>query len=148
MAVTILIQPTTYYLKETEFLVEIKNDIFVIREYHMEAPALNTENLLNIVVNVTLRHTGVTRDLLTEQHMRITQDVTDARTIIVKVSYALNIPISAIRRVLKRDNNTVVYYLAHDVDEMKLYEIKKEIIQYVDLMEKGTSDEREEDKTV
>lgn len=148
MAVTILIQPTTYYLKGMEFLVEIKNDIFVIREYHMEAPALNTENLLNIVVNVTLRHTGVTRDLLTEQHMRITQDVTDARTIIVKVSYALNIPISAIRRVLKRDNNTVVYYLAHDVDEMKLYEIKKEIIQYVDLMEKGTSDEREEDKTV
>ena len=114
----------------------------------MEAPALNTENLLNIVVNVTLKHIGVTRDLLTEQHMRITQDITDARTIIVKVSFSLNIPISAIRRVLKRDNNTVVYYLAHNVDDMKLYEVKKEIIQYVDLMEKGTSDEREEDKTV
>ncbi|MBP3715982.1 MAG: hypothetical protein J6I79_00600 [Paludibacteraceae bacterium] len=112
----------------------------------MEAPALNTENLLNIVVNVTLRHTGVTRDLLTEQHMRITQDVTDARTIIVKVSYALNIPISAIRRVLKRDNNTVVYYLAHDVDEMKLYEIKKEVMQYVNLMENGMADNSIEDK--
>lgn len=103
----------------------------------MEAPALNTENLLNIVVNVTLKQTGITRDALTEQHKRITQEITDARTIIVKISHSLNIPISAIRRVLKRDNNTVVYYLAHDVDEMKLYEAKKEIMQYIDLMEKG-----------
>ncbi|GEM_PF-2401835 len=112
----------------------------------MEAPALNTENLLNIVVNVTLKHIGVTRDLLTEQHMRITQDITDARTIIVKVSFALNIPISAIRRVLKRDNNTVVYYLAHNVDDMKLYEVKKEVMQYVNLMENGTTDDSKEDK--
>ncbi len=113
----------------------------------MKAPALNTENLLNIVVNVTLRQVGITRDLLTEQHMRITQEITDARTIIVKISHSLNIPISAIRRVLKRDNNTVVYYLAHDVDEMKLYEIKKEVMQYVDLMEKGPATATTEETT-
>lgn len=115
----------------------------------MEAPALNTENLLNIVVNVTLKQTGITRDALTEQHKRITQEITDARTIIVKISHSLNIPISAIRRVLKRDNNTVVYYLAHNVDEMKLYEAKKEIMQYIDLMEKGpaaTTDNSEDEK--
>ena len=71
---------------------------------------------------------------------------THAHTIIVKVSFSLNIPISAIRRVLKRDNNTEVYYLAHNVDDMKLYEVKKEVMQYVNLMENGTTDDSKEDK--
>lgn len=106
---------------------------------------MTTANMVNIITNVTLKYLNVTRDDI-EKPQTSGENVTEARAIIAKISYSYSLPISAVRRVLNRDEDHTIYYLMHEVNEETLYEIKKQVVYYIQELENPEANKEEEKK--
>lgn len=91
-------------------------------------------NLVNMIANITAKELNVTREDIERPYVS-TENASEARAIIAKVAFAYGAPISAIRRVLKRNENLTMYYLAHSAREELIYEVKKQIEFYLNQLE-------------
>ncbi|MCQ2192853.1 MAG: hypothetical protein MJZ23_08365 [Paludibacteraceae bacterium] len=92
---------------------------------------MTNANLVNIIVNITAKVLGINRADI-EKPYTSSENVSEARTVIAKVSVSYGLPISVIRRALNRDENLTLYYLAHDAKQETIYEVKKQVDFYLE----------------
>lgn len=91
-------------------------------------------NLINMIANITARELDLTREEI-EKPYAASENAAEARAVIAKVAVAFGVPLSAIRRAIKRNENLTMYYLAHEARESVVREVKRQTQYFLDQLD-------------